>query len=211
MVYFIDRQLAALEGFAGQRYALGPFAQGTATQGDQSAMSMQDRYRLGIAGMDNYGQQLFGRTFAILTTDQQDQVLKDMEAGKPDTFDGASIQNVSTQPAAAGVELAGRHPSNANLTMGASAFFNLLLSHVIAGFFADPVHGGNRNMVGWMLIGFPGAQMSYRNEITQYGQPWTGGYKSLAEYQGQYSIHPTTPPPAAPPPPPTPPSQTPQS
>jgi gluconate 2-dehydrogenase gamma chain len=52
VVFFIDRQLASLEGFGGQRYSLGPFVQGTATQGDQSAMSMQDRYRLGIAGMD---------------------------------------------------------------------------------------------------------------------------------------------------------------
>jgi hypothetical protein len=41
-------------------------------------------------------------------------------------------------------------------------------------------------MVGWQLIGFPGAQMSYAANIAQYGQPWTGGYKSLAEYQGQY-------------------------
>jgi gluconate 2-dehydrogenase gamma chain len=192
VVFFIDRQLASLEGFGGQRYALGPFTRGTATQGDQSAMSMQDRYRLGISGMDSYAQQLFGRSFAILTTDQQDQVLKDMDAGKPDTFDGASIQNVSTQPAPSGVELAGRHPSDANLTLGAKAFFDLLRSHVVAGFFADPVHGGNRDMIGWKLIGFPGAQMSYRNEITQYGQPWTGGFKSLAEYQGQYSVNPPT-------------------
>jgi gluconate 2-dehydrogenase gamma chain len=197
VVFFIDRQLASLEGFGGQRYSLGPFVQGTATQGDQSAMSVQDRYRLGIAGMDTYAQQQFGKTFAILTTDQQDQVLKDMEAGKPDTFDGASIQTVSTQPAPSGVELAGRHPSDANLTLGAKAFFGLLLSHVIAGFFADPVHGGNQDLIGWKLIGFPGAQMSYRDQITQYGVPWTGGFKSLADYQGQYSIHPTTPPQAS--------------
>jgi gluconate 2-dehydrogenase gamma chain len=188
VVFFIDRQLASLEGFGGQRYALGPFTRGGATQGDQSAMSMQDRYRLGISGMDSYAQQVFGKSFAILTPDQQDQVLKDMDAGKPDTFDGASIQNVSTQPAPSGVELAGRHPSDANLTLGAKAFFDLLRSHVVAGFFADPVHGGNRDMIGWKLIGFPGAQMSYRTEITQFGQPWTGGFKSLAEYQGQYSV-----------------------
>jgi gluconate 2-dehydrogenase gamma chain len=210
VVFFIDRQLAALESFGGQRYSLGPFTQGTSTQGDQSAMNMQDRYRLGIAGMDSYAQQQYGKSFAILTSDQQDQILKDMEAGKPDTFDGASIQQVATQSSVTGVELAGRHPSDANLTLGARAFFNLLLSHVIAGFFSDPVHGGNRDMIGWKLIGFPGAQMGYRNQITQYGQPWTGGFKSLAEYQNQYSIHPTTTSQAAPPPPTTPPAQTPR-
>jgi len=192
VVYFIDRQLSSLEGFGGQRYTLGPFVQGGPTQGDQSAMSMQDRYRLGIEGMDAYARQQFGKGFASLTTDQQDQVLTDMEAGKPDTFDGASIQTVTTTPAVTGPEQSTRHPSDANLTMGSKAFFDLLRLHVIAGFFADPVHGGNRDMIGWKLIGFPGAQMSYRQQITQYGQPWTGGYKSLAEYQGQFSVHPTT-------------------
>ena len=76
------------------------------------------------------------------------------------------------------------------MTSGAKAFFDLLRTHVIAGFFADPVHGGNRDMIGWKLIGFPGAQMSYANDILNYGQPCQGGYKSLAEYQGQYSVHP---------------------
>jgi gluconate 2-dehydrogenase gamma chain len=193
VVHFIDRQLSSLEGFGGQRYTLGPFGQGAATQGDQSAMSMQDRYRLGILGMDAYAQQQFGKGFAQLTTDQQDQILKDMDAGKPDTFDGASIQVVTTSTAVSGVELAARHPSAANLTLGAKAFFNLLLSHVIAGFFADPVHGGNRDMIGWKLIGFPGAQMGYRSVILQYGQPWTGGFRSLGEYQGQYSVQPPAP------------------
>ena len=102
VVYFIDRQLSSLEGMAGQRYDQGPFVAGTPTQGDQSSMSMPDRYRLGILGMEAYAQQQFQSGFALLSTDQQDQVLKDMEAGKPDTFDGASIQSVSPQPAAGG-------------------------------------------------------------------------------------------------------------
>ena len=191
VVYFIDRQLQAAEGFGGRRYEQGPFLQGQATQGDQSSLSMGDRYRLGILGMEAYSQQLFQAGFAALGPDQQDQVLKDMEAGKPTTFDGASIQSVSTAPSA-GSESAMRHPSDANLTQGAKAFFDLLHSHVIAGFFADPVHGGNRDMIGWQLIGFPGAQMSYASNISNFGQPWQGGYKSLAEYQGQYSVGPTT-------------------
>ena len=41
-------------------------------------------------------------------------------------------------------------------------------------------------MVGWKLIGFPGAQMSYAAEISNYGVPFSGPYKSLAEYQGQF-------------------------
>ncbi|MEJ0068963.1 MAG: gluconate 2-dehydrogenase subunit 3 family protein [Pseudomonadota bacterium] len=29
------------------------------------------------------------------------------------------------------------------------------------GFFADPIYGGNRDMVGWKMIGFPGARYDY--------------------------------------------------
>jgi gluconate 2-dehydrogenase gamma chain len=193
VVFFLDRQLSSLEGMAGQRYQLGPFATGTPTQGDQSSMSMQDRYRLGILGMEAYAQQLFRRGFAQLTPDQQDQILTDMDAGRPDTFDGASIQAATPQPGGGGTEAALRGPSSANVTMGAKAFFDLLRTHVVAGFFSDPVHGGNRDMIGWKLIGFPGAQISYAADIGKYGQPWQGGFKSLAEYQGQYSIHPAQP------------------
>ena len=64
--------------------------------------------------------------------------------------------------------------------------FNLLLSHTIAGFFADPIYSGNRDMVGWKLIGFPGAQITYANDILNFGAPFTGPFTSLAAYQGQF-------------------------
>ena len=50
-------------------------------------------------------------------------------------------------------------------------FFRLLRAHTIEGVFCDPMHGGNRDMIGWQLIGFPGPRMSYFEEIdTQYGK-----------------------------------------
>ncbi len=33
------------------------------------------------------------------------------------------------------------------------------------GFFADPLYGGNRDMVSWKMIGFPGARYDYREYI----------------------------------------------
>jgi gluconate 2-dehydrogenase gamma chain len=185
VVYFIDRQLSASYGLVGRRYELGPYANGTSTQGDQSGMDMRDRYRLGIQGMEDYAQQLYQKGFAQLSTDQQDRVLTDMQAGIPTTFDGSSIQAATTQPAGTGTEALQQMAPGAP-GIGAQAFFNLLLSHTIAGFFADPVHGGNQDMIGWKLIGFPGAQMSYAAEISNYGVPFSGPYKSLAEYQGQF-------------------------
>ena len=47
-------------------------------------------------------------------------------------------------------------------------FFQLLRTHTIEGMFCDPMHGGNADMIGWQLIGFPGPRMSYADEVEQY-------------------------------------------
>jgi gluconate 2-dehydrogenase gamma chain len=186
VVTFIDRQLSASYGLVGRRYEQGPYANGTPTQGDQSGMDMRDRYRLGIQGMEDYAQQLYQTGFAQLSTDQQDRVLTDMQAGIPTTFDGSSLQSMPIAPGASGTEAGIQTAGAASVGVGAATFFNVLLSHAIAGFFADPIHGGNQDMVGWKLIGFPGAQLSYAAEISNHGVPFTRPYKSLAEYQGQF-------------------------
>jgi gluconate 2-dehydrogenase gamma chain len=48
--------------------------------------------------------------------------------------------------------------------LSALSFFHNLRRHTAEGMFSDPVYGGNRNMVGWKLIGYPGAQRAY--------EPW---------------------------------------
>lgn len=185
VVYFIDRQLAKEhESFRGPFYQQGPFVAGEPTQGDQSALLMGDRFRLGIEGMDIYAQQQFGSGFASLTPEQQDQILSEMEQGTPKTFGGSSLQAVPYEPAPSGTE---SMEQTASAGVGAKAFFDLLRTYTMAGFFADPVHGGNRDMVGWQLIGFPGAHMSYRDEILKYGEPFTGPYITLGQYQEQVS------------------------
>ncbi len=40
-------------------------------------------------------------------------------------------------------------------------------ANTIEGFFADPIYGGNRDMVGWKLVGFPGARYDYRDVMAQ--------------------------------------------
>jgi gluconate 2-dehydrogenase gamma chain len=49
-----------------------------------------------------------------------------------------------------------------------SLFFDLLRSNTIEGMFCDPLHGGNVDMLGWQLIGFPGPRMSNAAEIDKY-------------------------------------------
>ncbi len=155
VVYFIDRQLSSEYGMAGKRYSAGPFVAGVPTQGDQLGSTMRERYRLGVDGMQAYAQKQYQKDFKALSPDQQDQVLRDMEAGTATGFAGITGQQ----------------------------FFQLLLAHVKAGFFADPIYGGNRDLVGWKLIGYPGAQSVYQDWIGRYGQKFTGPFMSLAEHQ----------------------------
>jgi gluconate 2-dehydrogenase gamma chain len=65
-------------------------------------------------------------------------------------------------------------------------FFQMLRSHTIEGMFCDPMHGGNAGLIGWQLIGFPGPQMSYRDEIDKYhGLPYRPKPMSLAQVVGR--------------------------
>ena len=52
-------------------------------------------------------------------------------------------------------------------------FFGLLLDNVTEGFFADPIYGGNRDMAGWKLVGFPGTRYDYRDVVARPNQPYT--------------------------------------
>jgi gluconate 2-dehydrogenase gamma chain len=49
-----------------------------------------------------------------------------------------------------------------------SLFFSLLRQHTIDGMFCDPVHGGNVDMLGWQLLGFPGARMSNYDDVDKH-------------------------------------------
>ena len=49
-----------------------------------------------------------------------------------------------------------------------SYFFQQLRQHTIEGMFCDPMHGGNANLIGWQLLGYPGPQMGFREQIGKY-------------------------------------------
>ena len=64
-------------------------------------------------------------------------------------------------------------------------FFRYLRTHTIEGMFCDPLHGGNTDMIGWQLIGFPGPRMSYLNDIDQhYGEEYRPKPVDLRELFG---------------------------
>jgi gluconate 2-dehydrogenase gamma chain len=47
-------------------------------------------------------------------------------------------------------------------------FFSLLRRNTIEGMFCDPIHGGNVDMIGWQLIGFPGPRMSNFADVDKH-------------------------------------------
>lgn len=141
---FIDRQLAGFYGSSQRLYMKPPFADGTPQQGPQSALTPAARYRVALAAIDAHCRIAFvGRIFAQLTSEDRDLVLQGLEQGR--------IQLDGTD---------GR------------AFFEMLLQNTMEGFFSDPVHGGNRDMIGWKLIGFPGARYDYRDHVAKHNQPY---------------------------------------
>jgi gluconate 2-dehydrogenase alpha chain len=83
-------------------------------------------YNLGIADAEAWCQDKYHKTFAELSSEQQDEALGLWESGK------AEFKQLP-----------------------ASLFFTYLLQNTREGFFSDPIHGGNKGMVGWTLINFP--------------------------------------------------------
>lgn len=66
-----------------------------------------------------------------------------------------------------------------------SLFFSLLRQNTIEGMFSDPIHGGNVDMVGWQLIGFPGPRMSNYDDIDKhFGEAFRPKLASLSQVTG---------------------------
>lgn len=134
---YIDRQMDTPYAHGSQWYMQGPFHPEAPKQmGYQLRLAPRDVYRLGIRDADSWSRTKYGNPFAALDTSDQDQLLTQFEKGDA-TFEG----------------------------MPSPLFFSMLLSHTREGFFSDPVHGGNQNMVGWRLIGFPGARADFMDWV----------------------------------------------
>jgi gluconate 2-dehydrogenase gamma chain len=136
VAYFIDHQLAADWGFNARDYMSPPFFAGEKVQGYQGRLKRREIYEIGLREMDNFSQTQFAKSFTEITGEQQDTVLKAFETDQ--------------------VKLT---------TISPSGFFRQLFSNTMEGTYSDPMYGGNINMNGWTMRGFPGNQMSYTSII----------------------------------------------
>ena len=48
-----------------------------------------------------------------------------------------------------------------NLFRSTAEFFEMVRYHVLEGVFCEPQYGGNKDMIGWRLVEFPGQQSGY--------------------------------------------------
>jgi gluconate 2-dehydrogenase gamma chain len=101
---------------------------------------LQGTYRTGLRRLAAISGDRFGAGFETCAPAQQDQLIGEMAEGSLAAFGVAPT----------GLE-----------------FFELLRAHTIEGLFADPVHGGNRDFVGWNLLGYHGPQPSYSHAEQQ--------------------------------------------
>lgn len=154
VAFFIDQQLASVWGTHGRNYRQGPWADGTPEQGWQSRLTPQEIYRAAIREIDLHCTAQHGKRFDLLTAAEQDGILKALEAGK--------------------IEL----PS-----VSSKFFFSLLWRNTEEGFFADPLYGGNRDKIGWKLVGFPGvASGAYAGHVTK-DEPYLAEPVSILDIQ----------------------------
>ncbi|MES3008029.1 MAG: gluconate 2-dehydrogenase subunit 3 family protein [Pseudomonadota bacterium] len=99
----------------------------------------REQYAVGLAALDEHAMQVGGSAFYQLSASEQDAIVEAM--------------TLSAIPA---------------FPMLNAGFFNLVRTHTIEGTFSDPYYGGNRDFVGWDLIGYPGVRvMSTPDEIIQ--------------------------------------------
>jgi len=138
---FIDRQLAGPYGRDEGHYRRGPFQHGSKEQGPQSALTPAEQYRKGLAALDGFCRKTYGSKFAELNDERKDEIISGLEHGSIQLEDASARE-----------------------------LFELIIKDTQHGFFADPIYGGNRNMVAWKMIGFPGARYDYRDWVERHNE-----------------------------------------
>jgi len=143
--HYIDGQLAGSWGQGHRFYLNGPFyTPADSGHGWQIPMTPAEVYRAFLPGFDVYCKTTYGNPYPVLPADQQTKALTDLQTGKAPIQIGGSTAFTSAD------------------------FFSMFRQNVLEGMLADPAYGGNREMVGWRWIGFPGDPMRRGDIYEQY-------------------------------------------
>jgi gluconate 2-dehydrogenase gamma chain len=141
---FIDRHMQTPYAAGDIWYMQGPFVEAKPEFGYQGPLPVRDILRMGIKAVDAYSRKANGgKAFAELEHAQQEDLLKQMEAGK------LALEEI-----------------------GAKTFFGQLLGETRLGYFSDPKYGGNKDMGAWKMIGYPGMRADYLDWVTVRDKPY---------------------------------------
>ena len=121
----------------------------------------QTPYRVGLRRLDAFTRERYGRPFVELDNAEQDEVLTELDR-----------RALGDEPDSLG------------------HLFAVVREHVVQGVFSDPSHGGNRNAVGWRMVGYPGARWGYSaREMARDFNATTIPIRTLADlYAGDRSM-----------------------
>ena len=139
VVNYIDLQMGGAWGHGDLLYMSGPHRQGSWTQGYQLEYTPADLFRRSIAAI-NKQCSAKGTPFSSMSNAEKDTFLTRLEKGEMH-LDGV--------------------PSD--------VFFEALLDQTVQGFLSDPIYGGNKDKVGWRMLGFPGAYADYFDLVDKHG------------------------------------------
>lgn len=152
---YMDKALGGLWGAGENLYKSGPFDPKAIPElGYQLPYTPADLFRKALRGLSDHFKSS-GRSFAQMTPDEQDSFIAEQ-------LEGGAIGDLDGIPA--------------------KEFFAQLLDYTVQGYFCDPAYGGNKDMVAWKAIGFPGAYDAYANTVGQHGQRFTLGPFSLLDH-----------------------------
>jgi gluconate 2-dehydrogenase gamma chain len=154
VIDFIDCELAGPYGDGARLYRDGPIAKGKPEHGYQLGLSPREFFRQGIAAAEAWAQARFGKSFAALDEPERQAAFTEIESGE------AAFDNFE-----------------------AREFFDALIAIVMEGFFADPYYGGNRDMAGWKMIGYPGLPADYQHAMEHFrGKRYRPKPRSIGDY-----------------------------
>lgn len=153
VAWYIDHLLATNEGFHERIYRDGPWArpyegdtpppdedgvvwipaEHLERYGYQSPLTPLAVYRTGLELTNQHAIDAYGQALAMLEPADQDAVIWDLLRNEVPGFTAFS----------------------------GYSFFQTIRHHIAEGMFSDPSYGGNRDLAGWKLVGYPGAQRGY--------------------------------------------------
>jgi gluconate 2-dehydrogenase gamma chain len=125
-----------------------------------SYRSLLPTYRNFLSALDEAAGSAGADSFEALSSGAQVKLLEEVESG---TAPGV--------PAAAKAE--------------AEAAFQLVLEHMREGMFGDPMYGGNKDLEGWKLIGYPGIQLAVTEPLQEVGATFKSTGMIAKSYGGE--------------------------